>query len=52
MRSIDQRIPFRKVLEEDRFISARLKPKAIKEALDYSTYLGVTPQLINMALDK
>jgi adenylosuccinate lyase len=52
MRSMDQRIPFRKVLEEDRVISARLKPKAIKEALDYSTYLGVTPQLINMALNK
>lgn len=52
MRSLDQHIPFRKVLEEDKFISAKLKPSVIKEALDYSTYLGVTPQLISMALKK
>ena len=52
MRSLDQHIPFRKVLEEDKFISQRLKPRAIKESLDYTTYLGVTPQLINLALKK
>lgn len=52
MRSIDQHVPFRKTLEDDSFISQRLKPKQIRESLDYSTYLGVTPQLINMALKK
>ncbi len=52
MRSMDERIPFQKVLGEDKFISARLKPKAIKESLNYATYLGVTRQLINLALKK
>src|SRR6266849_930154 len=50
MRALDSRTPFQKALQEDPLISKRLKPKAIKEALDYNSYLGVTAQLINIAL--
>jgi len=50
MRSLDTGIPFVKVLEDDAYVSRRLKPKEIKETLDYGSYLGVTSQLINMAL--
>jgi adenylosuccinate lyase len=52
MKSIDTGAPFAKVLEEDSFVSKRLKPKEIKEALDYKTYLGMASQLINMALNE
>ncbi|HZY94786.1 MAG TPA: adenylosuccinate lyase [Candidatus Bathyarchaeia archaeon] len=50
MRSIDSNVPFGKALQDDKFISKRLNPREIKQALDYRTYLGVTNQLINMAL--
>ncbi len=50
MRSLDTGTPFGKALQEDKFVSNRLKPKEIREALDYRTYLGVTNELINMAL--
>ncbi len=50
MRSIDSNIPFGKALQDDKFISKRLNPKEIKQALDYRTYLGVTNQLISIAL--
>jgi adenylosuccinate lyase len=51
MRSIDSNIPFGKALQDDKFISKRLNPKEIRQALDYRTYLGVTNQLINIALN-
>ncbi len=50
LRALDSRTPFSKAVQEDKFISKRLKPKEIKESLDYRTYLGVTDELINMAL--
>lgn len=50
MRSLDSATPFEDALLDDKFVSKRLKPKEIKEALDYRTYLGVTSELINMAL--
>src|SRR5436309_711955 len=50
IKALDNKIPFSKLLLEDRFISKRLKPKEIKEALDYRTYLGVTRELVNSAL--
>ncbi len=50
MRALDNQVPFSKVLKEDKFISGRLKPNSIKEALDYRSYLGVTSQLINIVL--
>ena len=50
MRALDNNVPFSKALQEDAFISKRLKPKDIREALDYSSYLGSTAQLINIAL--
>jgi adenylosuccinate lyase len=50
VRSMDSSIPFIKVLEEDPFVSKQLKPKEIKDALDYRNYLGVMAQLINSAL--
>ncbi|TMI57599.1 adenylosuccinate lyase [Candidatus Bathyarchaeota archaeon] len=50
IRAFDNKIPFSKLLLEDKFISKRLKPKEIKEALDYRTYLGVTRELVNLAL--
>src|SRR5713101_3684341 len=50
IRALDNKIPFSKLLLEDKFISKRLKPKEIKEALDYRTYLGVTRELVNSAL--
>ncbi len=50
MRALDNHVPFSKVLQEDKFISGRLKPNSIKEALDYRTYLGITSQLINSVL--
>jgi len=52
LRSMDSGIPFVKVLAEDVFVSKRLKPREIKEALDYGSYLGVASQLINMALNE
>jgi adenylosuccinate lyase len=50
IKSLDSKIPFGQLLLEDTFVSKRLKPKEIKEALDYRTYLGVTRELINLAL--
>ena len=52
MKSLDTGMPFVKVLQEDPYVSKRLRPKDIKEALDYRTYLGVTSQLINTALSE
>ncbi len=52
MRAIDNRMPFSKALQEDAFISKWLKPKDIRAALDYESYLGSTYQLINLALRK
>jgi|SRR5579864_5421625 len=52
LKSIDTDVPFVKVLREDAFVSKRLKPREIKEALDYEGYLGSTAQLINMALNE
>src|SRR3989475_5214656 len=50
IRALDNKIPFGQLLREDKFILKRLKPKEIKEALDYRTYLGVTRELVNLAL--
>ena len=50
IRSLDSGTPFEKALLDDKFVSNRLKPREIREALDYRTYLGVTSELINMAL--
>ena len=50
MKSMDTGVPFMKILEEDAFVSKRLKQKEIREALDYRTYLGVASELINIAL--
>jgi adenylosuccinate lyase len=52
MRALDNRIPFAKALQEDSFVSKKLKPKEVREALDYESYIGVTDQLIGMALRK
>ncbi len=52
MRAIDKKLPFSKALQEDPFVSKWLKPKDIKAALDYESYLGSTYQLINLALRK
>ncbi len=52
MRALDNKIPFSKALQEDAFVSKRLKPKEIREALDYESYLGSTYELISMALRK
>ncbi|MBO0887917.1 adenylosuccinate lyase [Candidatus Bathyarchaeota archaeon] len=52
LKAMDSNVPFGKVLGDDTFVSKRLKPKEIKDALDYSTYLGVASQLINMALSE
>src|SRR6266704_3465011 len=52
MKSIDTGAPFRKAIQEDSFVSKRLTLKEIKQALDYRNYLGVTSQLINMALNE
>ena len=52
MKSLDTGVPFVKILQEDSYVSKRLRPKDVKEALDYRTYLGVTSQLINMALNE
>jgi adenylosuccinate lyase len=50
IRALDDKIPLSKLLLEDKLVSNRLKPKEIKEALDYRTYLGVTRELVNSAL--
>src|SRR6266849_5550428 len=52
VRSLDSGVPFSKAIQEDNFVSKRLTLKEIKEALDYRNYLGVTSQLINMALNE
>jgi adenylosuccinate lyase len=52
LKSIDTQVPFVKILGEDAFVSKKLKPKEIKEALDYEGYLGSTAQLINKALNE
>jgi len=52
MKSIDTGAPFVKVLEDDAFVSKKLRPGEIKAALDYTSYLGVTSQLISMALNE
>jgi adenylosuccinate lyase len=48
--AFDKKLPFSKLLLEDKFVMKRLKPKDVKEALDYRTYLGVTRELVSMAL--
>jgi len=50
IRALDNAIPFSKALREDTFVSKKLKPKDIRDALDYESYLGSTYQLINSAL--
>jgi adenylosuccinate lyase len=52
VRSFDSGVPFSKAIQEDAFVSKRLTPKEIKVGLDYRNYLGVTSQLINMALNE
>ena len=52
MKSIDTGAPFVKILQDDPYVSRRLRPKEIKDTLDYGSYLGVTSQLISMALDE
>ena len=52
MRSLDSGVPFSKALQEDSFVLKRLTVKEIKEALDYRNYLGVTSELIKMALNE
>ncbi len=52
IRALDNAIPFSKALREDAFVSKKLKPKDIRDALDYESYLGSTYQLINSALKK
>lgn len=52
IKSMDTGIPFAKVLGDDAFVSKRLRPKDLKDALEYSSYLGMTAQLINMALNE
>ena len=52
VKSMDSGVPFAKILQEDPYVSKNLRPKEIKEALDYRTYLGSTAQLINMALNE
>ncbi len=50
LRSLDTGTPFVKALQEDKFVSKQLSLNEIRKALDYRTYLGVTNQLVNMAL--
>lgn len=50
LRSMDTGIPFGKALSEDKFVSNRLSQSEIRKILDYRTYLGVTDQLIRLAL--
>ena len=50
IRALDNAIPFSKALREDAFVSKKLKPKDIRDALDYESYLGSTYQLIDSAL--
>jgi adenylosuccinate lyase len=52
VRSLDSGVPFRKAIQEDSFVSKKLTLKEIKDALDYRNYLGVTSQLINLALNE
>ncbi len=52
MRSLDERIPFAKLLRGDKLVAKKLTSAKIREALDYESYLGVTQQLIGIALRK
>src|SRR5437764_12183716 len=52
MKSIDTGAPFVKIPGDDAFVSKRLRPGEIKAALDYTSYLGVASQLLNMALNE
>jgi adenylosuccinate lyase len=52
VKSLDSGVPFSKAIQADGFVSKKLTLKEIKESLDYSNYLGVTSQLINMALNE
>jgi adenylosuccinate lyase len=52
VKSLDSGVPFSKAIQEDSFVSKKLTVKEIKESLDYRNYLGVTSQLINMALNE
>jgi adenylosuccinate lyase len=52
MNALDNREPFSSVLKNDKFVSQKLKPSEIEEALDYRKYLGVTDQLISRALSE
>ncbi len=51
-KSLDEKIPFSKLLREDRLVANRLSSAKIREALGYESYLGVTQQLIGIALRK
>ena len=50
MKALQERMDFRTGLIRDVEIASKLKLKEIDECLDYSTYLGVTIQLIDNAL--
>jgi adenylosuccinate lyase len=50
MRSLDYGIPFLKALQDDKFVSKRLTSNEIRKSLDYRSYLGVTSELVNIAL--
>lgn len=50
IKSMDSGKPFSEVLLEDKFLSRKLKRADVTKALDYKSYLGVTSQLIEMAL--
>jgi adenylosuccinate lyase len=52
MNALDDREPFSSVLKNDKFVSQKLKPSEIEEALDYRKYLGVNDQLISRALSE
>jgi len=52
MKSIDTGAAVVKILGDDAIVSKRLRPGEIKAALDYTSYLGVASQLINMALNE
>lgn len=50
LRSLDYGVPFVKALQEDKFVSKRLTLNEMRKSLDYRSYLGVTNELVNIAL--
>ncbi len=52
MKSLDERVPFAKLLRDDKLVAKKLTSAKIRQALDYESYLGVTQQLIGIALRK